>query len=134
MKLSARVKLGIFIGAVTAAGILVIHLILDLFRGHQRFASGGYGFRRDGWGQQTVYGFQGGFEPRHMYGPYHGEGFHLFGFLLFILIFAAIVFYFVRWFRRKTRETSMKQFIETPVNHTHIPVVSQNASILDQWE
>ena len=69
-----------------------------------------------------------------MNGPHHGGEFHVFGFLLFLIIAAAIVVLVVRWLRRKAKASSMQQLIETPLVGSHTPVSNQNASILDQWE
>jgi hypothetical protein len=40
----------------------------------------------------------------------------------------------VKWVRRKAKNSAMQQLIDTPVAGSHIPIVNQNASMLDQWE
>jgi hypothetical protein len=131
-ELKARVKLGIFWGAIVALIIIGMNFFRHLFGGfhHRNFSGGTDGFRSGG-----MMGHRGGFgQHMYMYGPHHGGGFHVFGFLLFLIIAAAIVFLVVRWLRRKAKASSVKQLIDTPFVHSHTPVINQNGSILDQWE
>jgi uncharacterized membrane protein len=78
---------------------------------------------------------QGGFGHHvFMYGPHHGGGFHVFGFLLFLIIAAVIVVLAMKWLRKKAKSSSMQQLIDTPFVSSHTPVSTMNGSILDQWE
>jgi uncharacterized membrane protein len=135
--LSARVKLGIFWGAIVAFILVGINIVRHLFEPYRQFSGGPNGFRSGGMmgSQGGMMGRQGGF-GRHvyMYGPHHGGGFHVFGFLLFLIIAAAIVILVMRWLRRKANSSSMQQLIDTPFVSSHTPVGTMNGNILDQWE
>lgn len=128
--MNTRVRLGIFWGAIIASIVIVINFFRHLLGGGRRHFGGDQnGFRSEGWGRQ------GGFRAHQfMNGPHHGGEFHLFGFLLFLIIGLAVLVLIVRWLRRKAKTSSMQQFIETPLASSHIPVINQNATILDQWE
>lgn len=128
--MNARVKLGIFWGAIVAFIFVGINFFRHLLGGHRRnFEGGSNGFHSEGMRPQ------GGFGPHaYMYGPHHGGEFHVFGFLLFLIIATAVVVLVVRWLRRKAKASSVKQLIETPFVGSHTPVINQNGSILDQWE
>lgn len=65
-----------------------------------------------------------------MNAPHHGGGFPW----LFLIIGLAVLVLLVRWLRKKSKASSMQQFINTSVVNSHIPVTNQNASVLDQWE
>ena len=128
--MNTRVKLGIFWGAIVVLIIGGINFFGHLLGGHRHFEGGPKGFR-----SEKMMGQRGGFGPHaYMNGPHHGGEFHVFGFLLFLIIAAAIVVLVVRWLRRKAKASSMQQLIETPLVGSHTPVSNQNASILDQWE
>lgn len=78
---------------------------------------------------------QGGFGRRaFMYGHHHGGDFHFFGVFLFLIIAAAIVVLAMRWLRKKAKDSSMQQLIDTPFVSSHTPVSTLNGNILDQWE
>jgi uncharacterized membrane protein len=136
--MSTRVKLGIFWGAIIAAVMVVINGLRHLLGGGRReFAEAGPGgFGQQGMGYQDWGRHGGGFDHhRFMHaGFHHGGDFHWLGFLLFLIMAAAVVVLFVRWLRRKARSTATKQFIDTSLMSSHTPVLNQNASILDQWE
>jgi hypothetical protein len=119
--MKTRKKKGLFWGVAIAAMILVINVLHYLFGGHSSFAGGRHGH---GPGPGAAMGHQGGF------GQHQGGGFPWLG----LLIGLAIVIFLVRWFRKKAKASSMKQFINTPLVGSHIPVINQNANMLDQWE
>ncbi|MEH7480284.1 hypothetical protein V7157_04060 [Neobacillus drentensis] len=127
--MNTKVKKGIFWGVAIAVMILVVNVLHYLFGGHSRssYAAGQHGH---GHGPGSAVGQQGGFGSHQvMNGPHHGGGFPWLG----LLIGLAVVVLLVRWFKKKAKASSMKQFINTPVG-SHIPVINQNASILDTWE
>ncbi|MCQ6278609.1 hypothetical protein [Bacillus sp. EB600] len=128
--MNARVKLGIFWGAIVVLIIGGINFFRHLLGGHRHFKGGPNGFRSG-----RMMGQPGGFGPRaYMNGPHHGGEFHVIGFLLFLIIAAAVVVLVVRWLRKRAKASLIQQLIETPVVGSHITVSNQNASILDQWE
>jgi hypothetical protein len=109
--------------------MMVINFFLHLLGGERHHEGQLSGIRAEGWKQR------GGLEPhRFMNGPHHGGEFHWFGLLLFLIIGLAVLVLLVRWLRRKAKNSSMQQFINTPIVGSHTPVINQNASILDQWE
>jgi hypothetical protein len=69
-----------------------------------------------------------------MNGHHHGVEFSWLGLLLFLIIGLTLLVLIVKWVRRKAKNSAMQQFIDTPVTGSHIPVINQNASMLDQWE
>jgi hypothetical protein len=73
-------------------------------------------------------GFGGGREMMH--GAHHDGGFPW----LFLFIGLAVLFLLVRWLKKKSKASSMQQFIHTSMAGSQIPVTNQNASVLDQWE
>ena len=89
-------------------------------------------------GHQMRYGHvppRAGFGGHHfMYGSHHGVGFSWLGFLCFLLIIVASVVLFAKKFKRKAKESSMQQFIDTSLMNSYKPVMNQEDSILDQWE
>lgn len=125
--MNTRVKLAIFWGAVVTSVVLVMNFLLHLIGGlHSNTVVVVNGFRPEG---RRHYGGMGAHQ--FINGPHHGSWF---GTLLCLIIGLAILVLLVRWVRKKSRTSSMQQLIETPVSGSHIPVVNQNASILDQWE
>jgi H+/Cl- antiporter ClcA len=127
--MNTRVKLAIFWGVIIASALVVINFFLHLLGGNQTNVVFQNGFRPEGRGHH------GGRGPHQfMNGSHHGGEFSWLGLLLFLIIGLAIVVLIVRWVRRKAKNSAMQQFIETPVTSSHIPVVNQNASMLDQWE
>ncbi|TWE01131.1 hypothetical protein FB550_106188 [Neobacillus bataviensis] len=52
----------------------------------------------------------------------------------FLIIGLAVLVLLVRWLRKKSKATSMQQFIDISLVGSQIPVTNQNANILDQWE
>jgi uncharacterized membrane protein len=80
--------------------------------------------------------FQGGMGPRGhhmMYGPHYG-GFSWLGFLFFMIVAIAIVVFFVKWLKKKSKAASMEQFIDTSFMRSSKPMMNQNENLLDQWE
>ena len=131
--MKTKVKKGIFWGVIIASTVLVINVIHFLLGGGSDHArgphghGGGMGQRGGGFdaGQQMM---KGGHQM--MNGAHHGGGFPW----LFLIIGLAAVVLLVRWLRKKSKASSMQQFIDTSVIGSHIPVTNQNASVLDQWE
>jgi H+/Cl- antiporter ClcA len=125
--MNTKVRKGILWSVIAAATICVIKVLHFFLGGHSDFGAGrhGRGYDTGGMGQQ------GGFEPHHfMNGYHHEEGFPW----IVLFIGLAVLLLIVRWFRKKAKSSSMNQFIDTPLVVSHIPVINQNASILDQWE
>ncbi|NHC41928.1 hypothetical protein G6549_18405 [Bacillus sp. MM2020_1] len=131
--MNTKVKKGIFWGVIIASTVLVINVLHFLLGGGSAFArgphghGGGMGQRGGGFdaGQQMM---KGGHQM--MNGAHHSGGFPW----LFLIIGLAAVVLLVRWLRKKSKASSMQQFIDTSVIGSHIPVTNQNASVLDQWE
>lgn len=135
--MSPRVKLGIFLGAIVAVIVAGVNILRHLFEPYRRFSGGPNGFRSGGMmgNQGGMMRPQGGFGRRaFMYGHHHGGDFHFFGVLLFLIIAAAIVVLAMRWLRKKAKDSTMQQLIDTPFVSSHTPVSTLNGSILDQWE
>ncbi|MEH7094964.1 hypothetical protein [Neobacillus vireti] len=138
--MNTRVKKGVFWGVIVAAAVLVfnvVHFLLGGDRGREGGRRPGGMTPSSGTGQQGGLPQQGGmrqrggFDHHHMMNGAHHEG----GFpWLFLIIGLAVLVLLVRWFRKKSKASSMKQFIDTSLVGSHIPVTNQNASILDQWE
>ncbi|MEH6907146.1 hypothetical protein [Neobacillus drentensis] len=131
--MNTKVKKGIFWGGIIAASVLVINVLHFLLGGGSEHARGPHG-HGGGMGQQGG-GFDAGQQMmkgghQMMNGPHHGGGFPW----LFLIIGLAAVVLIVRWLRKKSKASSMQQFIDTSVIGSHIPVKNQNASVLDQWE
>lgn len=121
--MNTKVKKGIFWGVMMASTALVINVLHFLLSGSSAYARGPYGHGTAGM-------VQGGFHPHQMInGPHYGGGFPW----LFFIIAAAVLVLLVRWFRRKSKTSSMQQFIDTSLAGSHIPVINQN-NVLDQWE
>ncbi|WP_177201486.1 hypothetical protein [Bacillus sp. OV322] len=100
--------------------------------GHRVFA-GEHGHGRGG--QAGGYGPQGGFggHRQFMDSPPHEGGSFWLGLLMGLAVLVLLVF-LVRCFRKKTKVSSMNEFIDTALQSSHSPAVSQNARVLDQWE
>ncbi|WHY66632.1 hypothetical protein [Neobacillus sp. SuZ13] len=124
--MNSKVKKGIFWSVIVTSTVLVINLLHALLGGSSAFARGPHGHGAGQMGQHG--GFRGGQEMIH--GAHHGGGFPW----LFLIIGLAVLVLLVRWLRKKSKTSSMKQFIDTSVVGSHIPVTNQNASVLDQWE
>jgi hypothetical protein len=118
--MTTKMKKGMFWGVAITALILVINVLHYLFGGHSSYAAG-----RNGHGPGLEMG-----QHQFMNGPHYGGGFPWLG----LLIGLAIVVFLVRWLRKKAKASSMEQFINTPIEGSHTPVINQNANMLDQWE
>jgi uncharacterized membrane protein len=126
--MNTKVKKGVFWGVMAAAIILGINVLTSLLGGTRTFAAGPHG--HGGHGGMGPRG-GGGFDAQpFMNGPHHDGGFPWLG----LLVGLAVLFFLVRWLRKKAKTSSMTQFIETPVAGSHIPTVNQNGNLLDQWE
>jgi uncharacterized membrane protein len=100
----------------------MFNLLHDILSGH-------WGF---GGGLRGGHGPQGGFGGHHhvMGGPHFGGGFPW----LALLIGLAVLVLLIGWLRKKSKASSMNEFIDTTVVSSHTAVNTQNARILDQWE
>jgi H+/Cl- antiporter ClcA len=127
--MNTRVKLAILWGVMITAVLVVINFFLHLLGGNQNNVVFQNGFRPEGRGHHGTRG-----PHQFMNGPHHGGEFSWFGLLLFLIIGLAVLVLIVKWVRRKAKNSAMQQFIDTPVVGSHIPIVNQNASMLDQWE
>ena len=124
--MNAKAKKGIFWGVIIASTVLVINALYFLLGGGSAFARG----PRGGHGPGGM-GQQAGFNHHPMMnGAHHGGGFPW----LFLIIGLAVLVLLIRWLRKKSKASSMQQFIDTSLAGSHIPVTNQNANILDQWE
>jgi hypothetical protein len=124
--MNTTLKKLIFWGALMTPIIIGFNLLVG---GYSVLAAGPHGHGRGLMGPRG-----GGFGGHHMMqGPYHG-GFPWLGFLLFLIIGIVILVLFVKWLKRKAKDASMQQFIDTSLLSSHRPIMNQNANILDQWE
>jgi hypothetical protein len=121
--MNAKVKKGIFWGVIVASTVLVINVLHFLL-------GGGSGFARGPQGGHGAGGMGRGGGHQMMNGAHHGGGFPW----LFLLIGLAVLVLLVRWLRKKSKATSMQQFIDTTLVGSQIPVTNQSANVLDQWE
>jgi H+/Cl- antiporter ClcA len=121
--MNTKVKKGIFWGVIVASTVMVINVLHFLLGGSSAFARGP--------GGHGEMGGRGGFAGRHMMNvPHHDGGFPW----LFLIIGLAVLVLLVRWLRKKSKASSMQQFIDTSLAGSHIPVTNKNANVLDQWE
>jgi hypothetical protein len=125
--MNTKAKKGIFWGVMVASTVLVINVLHHLVGGSSAYARGPHGGHGPG-GMGQRGGFGGGHQMVN--GPHHGGGFPW----LFLIIGLAVLVLLVRWLRRKSKASSMQQFIDNSLVGSHIPVTNQNAAILDQWE
>jgi hypothetical protein len=123
--LNTKAKKSIFWGAVITPMVLGVYF---LFGGYSALAAGPHGHGRGGMGQR------GGFGGHQvMNGSQHG-GFSWLGFLLFLIIGIVVAVLFVKWLRKKSKASSMQQFIDTSIISSPKTMMNQNTSILDHWE
>lgn len=128
--MNTRVRLAIFWGVVVTSIVLVINFLLHFLGGlHSNPVVVANGLRPEG---RRNHGGMG--HHQFMNGPHHGGEFSWFGLLLLLVIGLAALVLIVKCVRRKAKNSAMQQFIETPVTGSHMPVINQNASILDHWE
>ena len=127
--MNTKVKLAIIWGVMITAALVVINFFLHLLGGNQTNVVFQSGFRPEGRGHH-------GGRGHHPFinGPHHGGEFSWFSLLLFLIIGLALLVLILKWVRRKAKNAAMQQFIDTPVTGSHIPVINQNANLLDQWE
>jgi len=122
--MNSKVKKTIFWGAFMTPLVLGVYFLLG---GYSALAAGPHG--------HGGMGPRGGFEGHHaMYDAHHGGGFSWIGFLVFLIVGILALVLFVKWLRKKSKASSMQQFIDTSIMSSHNPVINQNASVLDQWE
>jgi hypothetical protein len=116
-----KIKKGIFWGVIVSSMVLVINVLHFLLGGSSAFARGPHGQGTSGMGRG---GGSGGHQMMHNGGfPW-----------LFLIIGLAVLVLLVRWLRKKSKSSSVQQFINTSVVGSQLPVTNQNASALDQWE
>src|SRR3954452_8073346 len=121
--MNTKVKKGIFWGVIVASAIMVINVLHFLLGGSSAYARGP--------GGHGEMGGRSGFAGRQMMnGPHHDGGFPW----LFLIIGLAVLLLLVKWLKKKSKTSSMQQFIDTSLVGSHIPVTNQNANVLDQWE
>ena len=125
---NTKVRKGIFWGVIIASSVVVINVLHFLLGGSSTYARGpGHG----GMGHQGMGPRGGGFGGRHMMnGPHHDGGFPW----LFLIVGLVVLVLLIKWLRKRSKTSSMKQFIDTSMMSSHIPVSNQNANLLDQWE
>ncbi|WHY02762.1 hypothetical protein [Neobacillus sp. DY30] len=123
--MNTKVKKSIFWVALITPMVLGVYF---LFGGYSALASGSHGHGRGGMGHGGGFG---GYQV--MNGAHHG-GFSWIAFLLILIVGIALVVLFVKWLRKKSKASAMKQFIYTSIITTPKPIMNQTTSILDQWE
>ncbi|WP_042354494.1 hypothetical protein [Bacillus rubiinfantis] len=130
--MNMKLKKGLFWGALITPIVIAISFLCG---GGNAFARGFHGHGGNPGGPGGM-GHQGGFGGGHqmMQGPHQGGGFSWLGLLLVIIIVTAVVVFLVKWLRRKSKASAMKQFIDTSLMSSYSPTIEQNATILDQWE
>ncbi|WP_226529664.1 hypothetical protein [Metabacillus niabensis] len=117
-------KKTVFWGAIITPMLLGVYLLIGGFS--RALAAGPHGHG----GMAPRGGFEG---HHHMYGPQHG-GFSWIGFLVFLIIGVAILILLIIMLRKKAKNSSMQQLIDTSLMHSHKPAIKKNENILDQWE
>jgi hypothetical protein len=126
--MNAKMKKTFFWGALLTPIVLGVYFLVG---GYSALAAGPHGHDH---GQGGV-GPRGGFEGHHVvYAPQPGDGFSWMGWLLFLIVGVAVLFFLVKWHRKKAKATAMQQFIDTSIMSSHKPMTTKNESILDQWE
>lgn len=123
--MNTKLKKSIFWGAWITPLVLGVYF---LFGGYSALAAGPHGHGPGGMGPR------GGFGGHQVMNGAHHGGFSWLGFLLFLIIGIAIAVLLVKWLRKKSKATSMQQFIDTSIMSSPKPINNQNTSILDQWE
>ena len=69
--------------------------------------------------------------------PIHGHhhtGFPWLGTTLLLIIGIIAIVFFMKWLNKKTKDSSMDQFIHTSFESSHRPMKMQSEDILDHWE
>ncbi len=131
--MNQKLKKGIFWGGIIASMILVMNVFHYLFGGIHTLAFDphGHGHGHGGMGPSGGWG-----HSNHMIGNQSHFGFLWIGFLLFLIFVLVAVVLVMKWIRRKSKASSMQQFIDTSLMGTYSPLSSQNqnANVLDQWE
>jgi 4-amino-4-deoxy-L-arabinose transferase-like glycosyltransferase len=123
-------KKGIVWVGVIASMILVLNVFHYFLSGASALAAGPHGHGHGG-----LMGPRGGFvHQQMMMGSHHGVGFSWFWFLLFLLLGIVVLVLIMKAIRKKSKASSMQQFIDTSLVSSHRPLTNQNASVLDQWE
>jgi hypothetical protein len=124
--MNARFKKGIFGGVMIASTVLVINGLHFLIGGSSALAMGPH----SGHGPGGM-GPQGGFDHHPLASSVqHGGGLP---WVIFIIGLFAVVL-LVRWLKKKSKTSSMQQFIDTTLVSSHLPVTNQTANALDHWE
>jgi H+/Cl- antiporter ClcA len=123
-------KKGIIWGGMIASMILVVNVFHYLLSGASALAAGPHGHGHGG-----HMGPHGGFgHQQMMMNPHHGGGFSWLWFLLFLLLGIVVLVLIVKSLRKKSKASSMQQFIDHSLVSSYRPSTNQHASMLDQWE
>ncbi|MFD2446980.1 hypothetical protein ACFSO7_23865 [Bacillus sp. CGMCC 1.16607] len=125
--MNTKMKKGIFWGGIIASIILVLNVFHYLFGGLSVLAGGPHGHGPRGMGPQS------GFGPHHMMGHHH-SGFSWIWFFIFLVLGVAVLVFIMKGLRKKSKSSSMQQFIDTSILNSHKPLSNQSTNLLDQWE
>ncbi|MCE4050759.1 MULTISPECIES: hypothetical protein [Bacillaceae] len=132
--MNARLKKGIFWGAIVASMTLAISFIFNLIGGTTTLAAG---FHDHGGPGETVllHHHDVVVRERVLVGYHNEPAFPWIWTLIIIIILIAVTVLAVKSFRKKSQASSMQQFIDTSIMSTPKPSVNYtNATILDEWE
>jgi uncharacterized membrane protein len=127
--MKAKMKKGIFWGGMLAFVVLILNVVHYLFGGASALAAGHHGHGPRGMGHHGD-----GFGPQQMMGVHHGMGFSWVWCLFFLILGMTAIVFVVKMLRKKSKEASMQQFIDTNLVSTHTSLMNQNENLLDQWE
>lgn len=86
-----------------------------------------------GRGQGRMGHEHGDFGGHHMMNNVHHDGFSWIGPFLFLLAGIVILIVLVKWLKKKSKASSMQQFIDTSLMSTP-KTISNQVTILDEWE
>lgn len=122
-----KLKKTIFWSMIFTTMVLGLSLLIG---GYRAFAHGPHGHGPGGMGLRG-----GDFGGRHMMqGPHYGGGFSWLTILVILIIGIVILMITLKWVRRKTKVSSMQQFIDTSLMTSYKPTLNNQESFLDQWE
>ncbi|TSI07386.1 hypothetical protein [Lysinibacillus sp. BW-2-10] len=65
---------------------------------------------------------------------HHYMGFPWFETFVVLIIGVIVLVFLMKWLNKKTKDSSMEQFIHTSLDTSYGPMKNQNEDILDQWE
>ncbi len=126
--MNTKMKKTVFWGALFTPIVLGVYFLVG---GYSALAAGPHGH---GYGPGGM-GHRGGFDSHHlMYAPQQGSGFSWIGWLIFMFVGMTMLFFLMKWLRKRAKATAMQQFIDTSIMSSHKSMTTQNENILDQWE